>query len=219
MSRREWLENLSVATGRLVARLDADDAPSLRALRADIEDLHLHVRGELGRERRDHPRLLVFLCGTALMHAGAVGHTREERVDQAKLGIDPSVRDYATYIATEDTRERLQGWSEQGAEISYLSYHRDAAEVATSAKALETQGFPAGVVLSRGKGESYDDVVQRVVPDILIEDDCRSTGSHDIAYHQLGPKLRQRVTSVIVPQFGGLGELPADVRTLVGLSP
>ena len=39
-------------------------------------------------------RLLVFLHGTVLMHAGAVGVTRAERVAQVRSG-HPTAGDYA----------------------------------------------------------------------------------------------------------------------------
>ncbi|HSC49792.1 MAG TPA: hypothetical protein VLD16_05955 [Gaiellaceae bacterium] len=215
MSRREWLEHLAVVTGRLVGDLRERDGAALRRLRTDVEGLRLRVTDELVRERRDHPRLLVFLCGTTLMHSAGSGRTREERVAQARLGSDPTLGDYATYVPTEDAFEKLQAWSDQGAEISYLSYHRDAAGVAASADALTRHGFPPGTVVARAEGETYDDVVARAAPDILIEDDCTSTGSYDIAYEQLGPQLRGRISSIVVPQFGGLGQLPANLKSLL----
>lgn len=182
---------------------------------ADIEELHAHVESTLAQECRDHPRLLVFLCGTALMHSGAVGHTSEERIAQAQEGSDPSLADYAAYVPTEGTLAKLQGWSDQGAEILYLTYHRETASLALSSDAVVASGFPRGAVLGREEGEAYEDVVQRARPDVLIEDDCMSTGAHDIAYHQLGHKLRESVNSIIVPEFGGLAHLPSNLDTLL----
>lgn len=216
MSRRGWLEQLSDVTGRLLDELREDEAPALRSLRADIEALDARLEDELAEERKERPRLLVVLCGTTLMHGGAVGRTREERIDQARTGTDASLRDYGAYVPTEGAVEKLRGWSEQGAEISYLSVHRDSAEVAASAAALRAGGFPPGAVLSRADDESYDDVVRRAAPDVLIEDDSTSTGPDEIAYPQLGPKLRERITSIVVPEFGGLLHLPGNLCTLLG---
>jgi hypothetical protein len=39
-------------------------------------------------------RLLVFLHGTTLMHPGALGRTREQRVAQVRDGDDPTLHDY-----------------------------------------------------------------------------------------------------------------------------
>jgi hypothetical protein len=217
MSRREWLEELSIVTERLLDDLREHD-PTLRPLRTDIEDLHLRIESELAEECRDHPRLLVVLCGTTLMHSGASGHSREERVAQAKTGTDPSLSDYAGYVSTEGASEKLQGWSDQGAEITYLSAHRrGSASLAASAGVVHAEGFPPGAVFARADGETYDDVVQRALPDVLIEADCASTGPDDIAYPQLRRQLRERIMSIVVPEFGGLRHLPASLATLLGL--
>jgi hypothetical protein len=213
--RRDWLEQLEGVTARLLDELRGEDASALRRLRADIEELHARVESELAWECRDHPRLLVLLCGTTLMHSGAVGHTPDERVTQARAGTEPSLTDYAAYVPTEGATEKLLCWSDQGAEISYLSFHRDSASVAACADVVRASGFPPGAVLARTAGESYEDVVQRAAPDVLIEDDRMSTGSLEIAYDQLGHELRDRVGSIIVPEFGGLAHLPANLNTLL----
>lgn len=218
MSRRDWLEQLLAATTRLVHDLREHDELALRPLRADIGDLRARVARELEAARLDRPRLLVFVCGTTLMHAGAVGRSRDERVCQARKGTDPTLRDYGAYVATEGALEKLRGWSAQGAEISYLSVHRDAATVTASAGALRSHGFPPGPVLSRSDGESYGDVVRRAAPDILIEGDRTSSDADGIAYHQLEPTQRDRILSIVVPQYGGLEHLPASLGTLLGSS-
>lgn len=202
MTQREWLEQLSNATGRLLADLRNDHAPALRRLQSDLADLHARVAAELDDERRDHPRLLVFLCGTTLMHRSAASVPRDERVLQARTGTDPSLRDYGAYVPTAGSIEKLQGWSDQGAQITYLSYHRDPADVSASESVVRTCGFPAGAVLYRRDGETFGDIVRRAAPDIFIVDDGRSTGSHE------------PVVSIVVPEFGGLGHLPASVGQL-----
>jgi hypothetical protein len=40
-------------------------------------------------------RILVFLHGTAIMHAAAAGRPRAERVAQSRDGVDPSLTDFA----------------------------------------------------------------------------------------------------------------------------
>jgi hypothetical protein len=42
-------------------------------------------------------KILIFTEGTILMHAGTVGHNREEVVRQV-VENDPTVKNYATYI-------------------------------------------------------------------------------------------------------------------------
>ena len=124
-------------------------------------------------------RLLVFLHGTVLMHAGAVGVTRAGRVAQVRSG-HPTVGDYAEYVPVGDAVAKLRRWRDAGATVDYLSSHRDPSDVALDSIVLRTHGFPAGRVLARGPGESYGDVAGHEAPDVLIEDDCESIGSGQI---------------------------------------
>jgi hypothetical protein len=167
-------------------------------------------------ETRRRPRVLVFLHGTAIMHASAVDVARAERVEQVRRG-EPSVAAFAEYVPTPGTVERLRAWANDGAELLYLSSHGDAADVAADEAVLRRHAFPQGPILFRGEGETYAAVAARAAPDVLLEDDCESIGGADeMTAPQLPPALRARVQSIVVPEFGGLTELPADVASLLG---
>jgi hypothetical protein len=155
-------------------------------------------------------RILVFLHGTAIMHRTAAGRPRAERVRQSRQR-DRSVLDFASYVPTEAAVEKVRTWHRHGAAISYLSSHRDAADVELDRAVLTTYGFPAGTVLSREPGESYADVARRAGADILVEDDCESIGgrSRTVAA-ALAAAPGRAVASVIVPEFGGLAHLPDE---------
>lgn len=154
-------------------------------------------------------RLLVFLHGTVLMHPGGVGRTREERVAQARDGTDPGLHDFAAYVPVDGAVAKLRRWADEGAEIAYLSSHRSPYQVAEDASVLRRWGFPPGRILARRRGESYGDVVERELPDVLVEDDCESLdGAAEIAYGQIRSSLRPRITSILVPEFGGIDQLP-----------
>jgi hypothetical protein len=157
--------------------------------------------------------LLVFLHGTALMHAGAAGVSRARRVQQVREG-DPSVRDFAAYVPAEAVVQKLRRWQEQGAEILYLSSRRTAEDVVV----LERHGFPPGRLLFRRAGESYAAVVERNLPDVLIEDDCESIGAAEMTYPRLSAEARSRIAWVVVPEFGGFGDLPDSVHDLEGVA-
>jgi hypothetical protein len=160
-------------------------------------------------------RVLVFLQGTVIMHRAAVGRTREERVAQSREGDDPTLSDYADYLPIGNAVLKLRLWEEQGAEIQYLSSHRDPDDLAADVSVLERYGFPHGRVVAREPGESYGDVVGRVLPDILVEDDCESIGgAAQQTYPQIAAELRQRITSIVVPEFGGIDDLPASPELL-----
>jgi hypothetical protein len=165
-------------------------------------------------------RLLIFLHGTAIMHPGAVGRTREERVAQVRTGADPALHDYAAYVPVDNAVAKLQHWREQGAKIDYLSSHRNPDDVAKDASVLQKYGFPSGRVLAREPGESYGEVAGREMPDILIEDDCESiNGAGKITYPQIRPELRARIKSIIVPEFCGIDHLPDSLQALLTLEP
>jgi hypothetical protein len=165
-------------------------------------------------------RVLVFLQGTALMHPAAVGRTREERVDQVRTGADPALQDASSYIPVDGSVAKLRRWYEQGAQIAYLSAHRDRKRVAEDAAVLEKYGFPPGRVLARDTEESYGDVAGQELPDVLIEDDCESIGGTvHLTYPQVAPELRARIKSIVVPEFGGIDHLPDALEALLDFEP
>lgn len=55
------------------------------------------------------------------------------------------------------------------------------------------------------RGEQYADVVLRVHPDILVEDDCSSIGgAAEMCVTKLPQNERERIRSIVVPEFGGI---------------
>jgi len=165
-------------------------------------------------------RLLVFLHGTTLMHPGAIDRTREERVSQVRAESDPSLHDYAAYVPVDDAVSKLKRWQEQGAQIDYLSSHRDPDDIAKDTSVLRRFGFPPGRILAREPGESYGEVAGREMPDVLIEDDCESLdGAGEITYPQIRAELRNRIKSIIVPEFGGIDHLPDSLQALLTFEP
>lgn len=162
-------------------------------------------------------KVMVFLQGTALMHATADGVSREERVQQVR-DQEPSVRKLSGYLPADGVVVKLRAWAEQGAEIVYLSAHRAPADVAEDHAVLARSGFPNGRVLFRESGATYGDVVAGEMPQILIEDDCESIGPAEIAYAQLGTDTRRWVRSIVVPEFGGFAHLPDSLARLAAFA-
>lgn len=155
-------------------------------------------------------RLLVFLAGTILMHASAAGKSREERVRQVKLG--QNLGGIASYIPVGNAVLKLQSWQQQGAEIIYLSPGR---QIEQTLAVLAAHHFPEGPVAHRRPGETWQDVVARIQPDILIEDDCESIGGEPkMTFPQLQPGLQASTTSIVVKEFGGIDHLPDDLALL-----
>jgi len=166
-------------------------------------------------------RILVFLHGTSIMHAAGLGLGlgREERVRQSRERetsvLDFASLDFASYVPTDRAVEKLNSWARHGAQIEYLSSHRTREDVAIDEQVLASHGFPIGPVHWRADAESYEEIVRRVGPDLVVEDDCESIGG---AGQTVASKLggeQGAVPCCIVPEFGGLGHLPNDPADLV----
>jgi hypothetical protein len=160
-------------------------------------------------------RLMVFLHGTSIMHRGAIGLTREERVRQIRQADDESIRDFASYVPIGKIVEKLKNWKAQGAEILYLSSNRDPTDVEKDRRVLAEHDFPPGPVLFRNRNETYASVVEKASPDILIEDDCESIGGQvEMTYPNMSAAGKKGVKSIVVREFGGIDHLPDDLNAL-----
>ncbi len=160
-------------------------------------------------------KILVFLHGTSIMHKNAAGRNREERVKQVKRG-DSSVHDYASYIPVGNVVNKLDEWKKQGAEILYLSSHKTKKNVKEDEVVLERHGFPKGKIYYRHRGESYKQVAERIMPDILIEDDCESIGGKkEMTYTYIQPEIKERIKLIAIKEFRGIDHLPGSLQELI----
>lgn len=160
-------------------------------------------------------KILVFTEGTVLMHASTRGLTREKRVEQSKRR-EASIYDYKNYISVGKAVEKLLTWKKQGAELYYLTSRKTLEEVADIKKVLEKFNFPDNQnLLYRKEDEEYKDVVERLTPDILVEDDCESIGGKvEMVYPHIQKELKQKIKSVVVKEFGGIDHLPDSLEEL-----
>jgi len=160
-------------------------------------------------------KIMVFLQGTAIMHRSALRQSREARVRQVLDG-EESVHDFESYVPVGNVVAKLQAWKDQGAEITYLSSHQQTEGVEKDKLVLVRHGFPAGQVLYRRQGNSYQDVAETALPDVLIEDDCESIGGEtEMTYPHLRPEIKSSVKSIVVKEFGGLDHLPDELQALL----
>jgi hypothetical protein len=160
-------------------------------------------------------KIMVFLHGTVIMHRNAAGRSREERVKQV-LDSDESLHDFAAYVPVGDAPGKLQAWSLGGAEIVYLSSHKNIDDAKIDRSVLQTYSFPDGPVFFRHSGEEYHEVAEQVRPDILVEDDCESIGGEKaMTYPHIKPELKAKVKGIVVQEFGGIDHLPDDILTLM----
>jgi hypothetical protein len=162
-------------------------------------------------------KIMVFLHSTVIMHRNAQRRSRQERVDQVRNGEDPSVRDFESYVPVESVVAKLRAWQARGGEILYLSSHRSEVDVAKDRQVLSKHGFPPGQVLFRRQDGSYPAIVEEIVPDVFIEDDCESIGGQaEMVSPFIRPDIASRIRIIVVPEFGGIDSLPDDLMELMG---
>jgi len=161
-------------------------------------------------------KILVFLHGTTIMHKNARGLSRQEIVKQVTDG-EESIHDYASYIPVGKAAEKLQEWKKQGAELCYLSSYRNARDVEKDRFVLKKCAFPDGRTFYRRNREEYKDVVERIrpLPDVIVEDDCESIGGEvEMVYPNFKPTLKNRISSIVVKEFGDIDCVPDRISEL-----
>lgn len=160
-------------------------------------------------------KILVFLHGTTIMHTGAVGCSKDEIIDQVRKK-EASVYDYTAYVPVGNTVKKLKKWKDQGVEILYLSSHETIEDVEKDKQVLRKYNFPDGQVFFRQKGQAYKDIVEGIIPDILIDDDCESIGGEDeMTITFVKPEIKKKVRSIVVEEFGGIDHLPDKISELL----
>ena len=136
-------------------------------------------------------KILVFTEGTLTIHKSWVGLPRDEMVRIVQVGQAPL--DYAGLVPIGDAADKLRVWQRQGAEICYLTSRTRADEIEDVQSVLRRFAFPEGTLHFRHEGESYADVAGRVMPDVIIEDDCESIGGEIEMTRHLRWRLRTSV--------------------------
>ena len=163
-------------------------------------------------------RILIFTEGTIIMHKNAVNHTRDEIVKQSKGFLffrDKSVHDYKSYIPIGNAVKKLQNWKKDGAEILYLTSRRVPEEIKQIKNVLKKFNFPDGRLLFRLKNEEYKDVAERIIPDVLVEDDCESIGGiKEMTFTNIKPSVKKKIKLIAVKEFGGIDHLPDKISAL-----
>lgn len=160
-------------------------------------------------------KILVFTEGTIIMHPSAKGLSREERVKQSQTR-ERSIHDYRNYIPNDNATEKLLNWKKQGAEIYYLTSRTTTEEINDIRFVLERFDFPDNQnLLHREEGEKYKDVAERLMPDILVEDDCESIGGEvEMTYPHIREDLKSKIKLILVKEFGGIDHLPDELSQL-----
>lgn len=142
--------------------------------------------------------IMIFTEGTVLCHKDLINLLK-----------------FATYIPIGDCINKIGSWERQGAEIIYCTSRRSKVQVAAIAEVLKRHGFPGSRLYYRGKGERYKHVIEAVIPDILIEDDCKSIGGiRQMCITHVRAEIKAGIKSVVVSEFKGIDDLPGLLSDL-----
>lgn len=181
-------------------------------------------------------KILVFTEGTILTPKISEGLNRDQIVEQSKtegiqreeaslqfeskndVPVKPnSVHDYSNYMPVGNAVQKLTGWKKQGATINYLSSRRIGPEIKAIKFVLNKFNFPdADNLFFRRQNEDYKDVAEKIMPDILIEDDCESIGGEiEMTYPHIKPELKNKIKSVVIKEFSGIDSLPDNISELL----
>ena len=146
-----------------------------------------------------------------------VGLSSSEIVTIVKAGRKP--RYFYKFVPVGNAVRKLEIWKQQDCEIFYLSSRTLPNEVDDIRNVLVKYRFPAGTFLYRKYGEAYKDIAERIIPDILIEDDYASDGGvADMTYPHLNPEAKKKIISIIIPEFSGIDQLPDNIIDLANYS-
>ena len=174
---------------------------------------------------------MIFTEGTILTNKRWIGLPREEIVKQVrswaglsreeleklqKTGAAPGPGYFAGSVPIGNCVSKIETWKRQGATIVYLTSRRTPEEIETIGNVLRKFSFPEGELFFRRAGEEYKDVAERVLPDIIVEDDCESIGGEEeMTYPCIKQELKDMIRSVVVKESGGIDHLPDDIADLM----
>lgn len=198
---------------------------------------HDVVNRENSKSSKSEPtfKILIFTEGTVLMHGSAVDKTREDIVkeshefgiqmedanlsleDKINYGIDKGgIHDYLTYVPVKNAVDKIRAWKNQGASIYYLTSRRVKTEIDAIHDVLRKYKFPdSDNLLYRNQGENYKDVAEKLLPNVIVEDDCESIGgTNEMTYTHLSPEIKTQIISIPVKEFSGIDDLPDNISDL-----
>jgi hypothetical protein len=159
-------------------------------------------------------KILIFTEGTILMHQSAAGLSRDEIVKQVQ-NHQEGIHDYASFIPIGNSVRKLNNWAKEGAEIIYLTSRKKPEEIEAIRNVLNTHGFPNGRLLFRQRKQTYKDIAEAVLPNVLVEDDCESIGgAAQMTITDVDATIKQRIKSIVVKECGGIDRLPDKIELL-----
>ena len=113
------------------------------------------------------------------------------------------------YIPIGNCISKIKSWEEQGAQILYFTSRKKVKQVNEIREILKKFNFPGERLYYREEKEKYKDIIEFVVPDILIEDDCQSIGGKwQMCITYVNEEVKSKVNSIVLKEFEGIDNLP-----------
>lgn len=104
----------------------------------------------------------------------------------------------------------VNSWYDKGYEVYLCSYVRKK-RYKFIKTIVDFYGMKYTKILCRNKREQYSSIVERIKPDILIEDDCKSIGGlKKCCITNVKEEIKENIQSIIVPEYKGIDSILID---------
>ncbi len=111
------------------------------------------------------------------------------------------------YVPIKNSIDKLKEWQEEGYEVIYITSLKGRKAMKMAQK-LDELGFIGSMVGYRQKNQDYATLIKEELPDILIEDNCRSIGGeYNMCYNQLTDELKNSIKHIVVEEFEGIDDV------------
>jgi len=68
----------------------------------------------------------------------------------------------------------------------------------------------------RKDGKTYKYITEKILPDVLIEDDCESIGGEkEMTITNVSPSIKKEIKLIVVKEFSGIDGLPDNLYQLL----
>lgn len=157
---------------------------------------------ELSKKENCKTRIMIFTEGTVLMHDSII-----------------RIFDFSSYIPIGNCVEKIRQWESQNAEIIYCTSRKSTKQINQIVEVLKRSNLNGTKLYFRGIKEKYKDIVEQALPDVLIEDSCKSIGgSKQMCITYVKPEIKDIIRSIVVKEFKGIDNLPESIDELLNFN-
>lgn len=111
-----------------------------------------------------------------------------------------------SYVPIGGAVEKIRKWQEEGYEIIYLT-SLGARGAMKMARHIDELGFTGSMVGYRQLNQTYNTLFKEEMPDIFIEDNCKSIGENFMVSSSLDEKVKDNMKTIIVDEFKGIDDV------------